>query len=45
MKAFEAARARGEARVGLDGALVEVPTCSNAKRLIARWAALREFHR
>ncbi len=34
--AFEAARARGEARVELDGALVEVPTYSTAKRLLRR---------
>ncbi len=43
--AFESARAKGEARVELDGSLVEVPTYSNAKRLIARWDALREFER
>jgi citrate lyase subunit beta / citryl-CoA lyase len=41
--AFEAARARGEARVELDGSLVEVPTYSNAKRLLARAEALRQF--
>jgi citrate lyase subunit beta / citryl-CoA lyase len=41
--AFEAARARGEARVELVGSLVEVPTYSNAKRLLARWHALRQF--
>jgi citrate lyase subunit beta/citryl-CoA lyase len=41
--AFEAARARGEARVELDGSLVEVPTYSNAKRLLARAQALRQF--
>lgn len=41
--AFEAARARGEARVELDGSLVEVPTYSNAKRLLARFEALRQF--
>lgn len=40
---FEAARARGEARVELDGSLVEVPTYSNAKRLLARAEALRQF--
>src|ERR1700761_7033229 len=43
--AFDSARAKGEARVELDGSLVEVPTYSNAKRLIARWEALREFER
>jgi citrate lyase subunit beta / citryl-CoA lyase len=41
--AFEAARARGEARVELDGSLVEMPTYSNAKRLLARAQALRQF--
>jgi citrate lyase subunit beta/citryl-CoA lyase len=34
--AFEAARERGEARVEVDGALVEVPTYTTAKRLLAR---------
>jgi citrate lyase subunit beta / citryl-CoA lyase len=43
MAAFEAARARGEARVELDGSLVEMPTYSNAKRLLARADALRQF--
>jgi citrate lyase subunit beta/citryl-CoA lyase len=41
--AFEAARARDEARVELDGSLVEMPTYSNAKRLLARADALRQF--
>jgi citrate lyase subunit beta/citryl-CoA lyase len=41
--AFEAARAKGEARVEIDGSLVEVPTYSNAKRLLARGEALRQF--
>lgn len=41
--AFETARARGEARVELDGSLVEMPTYSNAKRLLARAKALRQF--
>jgi citrate lyase subunit beta/citryl-CoA lyase len=41
--AFEAARAKGEARVELDGSLVEMPTYSNAKRLLARTHALRHF--
>jgi citrate lyase subunit beta/citryl-CoA lyase len=41
--AFEAARAKGGGRVELDGSLVEVPTYSNAKRLIARAEALRQF--
>jgi citrate lyase subunit beta/citryl-CoA lyase len=43
--AFDSARAKGEARVELDGSLIEVPTYANAKRLIARWEALREFQR
>jgi citrate lyase subunit beta/citryl-CoA lyase len=34
--AFEAARARGEARVEVDGSLVEVPIYNNARRLLAR---------
>jgi len=41
--AFEAARERGGGRVELDGALVEMPAYSNAKRLIARAEALRQF--
>jgi len=43
--AFEAARAKGKARVEVDGSLVEVPTYSNAKRLLARGEALRQFER
>jgi citrate lyase subunit beta / citryl-CoA lyase len=43
--AFEAARAAGQARVELDGALVEWPAYNNAKRLLARGQALREFER
>jgi citrate lyase subunit beta/citryl-CoA lyase len=43
--AFEAAREKGGGRVELSGALVEVPTYSNAKRLIARAEALRQFAR
>ena len=43
--AFDAARAKGEARVELDGALIEVPAYANAKRLIARGEALRQFER
>jgi len=38
--AFEAARVRGEARVMLDGIEVELPRYGNAKRLLARAAAL-----
>jgi citrate lyase subunit beta/citryl-CoA lyase len=41
--AFETARERGGGRVELDGALVEMPAYSNAKRLIARAEALRQF--
>lgn len=43
--AFDAARAKGQARVELDGSLVEVPTYANAKRLLARGEALRQFER
>jgi citrate lyase subunit beta / citryl-CoA lyase len=43
--AFEAARAAGEARVEVDGSLVEVPTYQTAKRLLARGEALRQFGR
>ena len=43
--AFEAARAAGHARVEVDGALVEVPTYNNAKRLLARGEAMRQFER
>ena len=45
VSAFEAARERGGGRVELDGALVEVPAYSNAKRLIARAEALRQYER
>jgi len=40
VSAFEAARARGHDRAEFEGALVEVPTYQNARRLIARSAAL-----
>lgn len=43
--AFEAARTEGRGRVELDGSLLEVPTYSNAKRLIARGEALRAIDR
>jgi citrate lyase subunit beta/citryl-CoA lyase len=43
--AFDAARAKGQARVELDGSLVEVPTYANAKRQLARGEALRQFER
>jgi citrate lyase subunit beta/citryl-CoA lyase len=45
VRVFEAARERGGGRVELDGALVEVPTYSNATRLIARAEALGECGR
>jgi citrate lyase subunit beta / citryl-CoA lyase len=45
VSAFEAARERGGGRVELDGALVEMPAYSNAKRLIARAEALSQFAR
>ena len=38
--AFDAAQAKGEARVEVDGSLVETPIYMNAKRLIARAAQL-----
>jgi citrate lyase subunit beta/citryl-CoA lyase len=38
--AFEAARAKGAERADVDGNLVEVPSYLNAKRLVARAAAL-----
>ena len=41
--AFEAARAQGNARAEHEGSLIEVPTYSNAKRLIARGEALHQF--
>ncbi len=43
--AFEAARAAGQGRVELDGALVELPAYNTAKRLLARGEALGEFER
>ena len=43
--AFEAARAQARPRGELDGSLIEVPTYSNAKRLIARAEALAEWER
>lgn len=45
VSAFEASRAGGGGRVELDGALVEMPAYSNAKRLIARAEALGNFER
>jgi citrate lyase subunit beta / citryl-CoA lyase len=45
ISAFETARERGGGRVELDGALVEMPAYSNAKRLIARAEALQQFER
>ncbi len=43
--AFEAARARGLDRADFDGALVEIPTYQNARRLIARSEALAQADR
>ena len=43
VSAFEAARAKGSGRGELDGSLLEVPTYTNAKRLLARGEALRGF--
>jgi citrate lyase subunit beta / citryl-CoA lyase len=43
--AFEAARAAGQARVEVDGSLIEVPTYHTAKRLLARGEAMRAFER
>jgi citrate lyase subunit beta / citryl-CoA lyase len=43
--AFETARATGQARVEVDGSLVEVPTYHTAKRLLARSEAMRRFER
>jgi len=43
--AFEAARAAGQARVEVDGSLVELPTYHTAKRLLARGEAMRQFER
>jgi citrate lyase subunit beta/citryl-CoA lyase len=43
--AFETARAAGQARVELDGALVELPAYHNAKRLLARGKAMQAFRR
>lgn len=43
--AFEAARAQGRSRAERDGSLIEVPTYSNAKRLIARGEALQQCER
>ena len=43
--AFEAARAAGQARVEVDGSLVEVPTYHTARRLLARGEAMQQFER
>jgi citrate lyase subunit beta/citryl-CoA lyase len=40
---FEAARAAGRSRAELDGSLIEVLTYTNAKRLIARGEAMRQY--
>jgi citrate lyase subunit beta / citryl-CoA lyase len=41
--AFETARASGEARVEVDGSLVEMPTYHTARRLLARAEMMRQF--
>ena len=43
VEAFDAARARGQDRVDLDGILVEVPSYLNARRLLERAAELAAF--
>ena len=43
--AFESARAAGQGRVELDGALVEMPAYHTARRLLARHEAMQEFER
>ena len=43
--AFEQARASGQGRVELDGALVEMPAYHTAKRLLARHEVMQEFER
>jgi citrate lyase subunit beta/citryl-CoA lyase len=43
--AFDTARAAGQARVELDGALVELPAYHNARRLLARGKAMQAFGR
>jgi citrate lyase subunit beta / citryl-CoA lyase len=43
--AFEAARAAGRSRAELMGSLIEMPTYSNARRVIARGEAMRQFER
>ncbi len=45
IRAFEAARANGLDRADFDGALVEIPTYQNARRLIARAEALAQADR
>lgn len=42
---FEAARRHGGGRAEFDGALVEMPTYSNAKQLIARAEELQQYER
>jgi citrate lyase subunit beta/citryl-CoA lyase len=43
VSAFETARERGDARVEVDGSLIEVPTYLTAKRLLARDEEVRQF--
>ena len=43
--AFESARDRGEARIEVDGSLIEMPTYMTAKRLLARDDEFRQWQR
>jgi citrate lyase subunit beta / citryl-CoA lyase len=43
--AFEAARVAGEARVEMDGSLIEMPTYLTAKRLLTRGEMMQQFER
>lgn len=45
IEAFEAARAAGHGRAGVDGSLVELPIYLNAKRLVARWTELADYEK
>jgi citrate lyase subunit beta/citryl-CoA lyase len=42
---FEVARANGNARVEVEGSLIEVPTYHTAKRLLARGETMQQFER
>jgi len=45
IEAFEDARHRGLDRIELDGSLLELPTVTNAMRLVKRYEQLRKFGR